>query len=90
MLEIEYEDFLDFLEKSKFIFEINNVLEIRKEIINFFDKYQKNFKYTDCVEILSDICSENENTVIRNEKISLEKKSFFESLKKLINNIKKS
>lgn len=39
MLEIEYEDFLDFLEKSKFIFEINNVLEIRKEIINFFDKY---------------------------------------------------
>ena len=90
MLEIEYEDFLEFLEKSEFIFEINDILKIRKEIINFFNKYWKNFKYTDCVEILSDICAESENKVIRNEKISLEKKSFFESLKKLINNIKKS
>lgn len=55
---------------------------------NYWNRFD--FENTDCIEILSNICSENENTVIRNEKISLEKKSFFEKLKKIINNIKKS
>ena len=84
MLEILYNEFLEFLEKSKFIFEMNDVLKIREEIIDFFDKYWKTFKYVGSVEILSNISLENENVVVKNEKISFEKESFLEKLKTII------